>query len=541
MHENPVIIHSLLSLALLHNTPQTGDLAMEMVLRGKAATLDAATTEKRNAHCSRTEGVHQALNSYFQLCSTISKLTMASWKAGQLDLYWDSLNTLRQKKDSLDIKLSSCSNFAEDVKSRKVTVRQVAQAIPKDSKLLEYVWYVPYDFSAGGTDSIKEGKPRYLAMILNNRGKTSIRDLGPAATIDSLILAARKALYEQGTLRQHYLPEESKGQLANASHRLYELAWAPLVEDLKGCDRVLIAPDGQLNLLPFEILPDIHNKYLVEDYGTSYLSSGRDVISTERMTENTGLALLLSNPNFELSRDNFSEVSQQLGQTRSLSGELMRRFDPLPQTQSEVIAVRKVLETEMKSAIVLLRGDSATEENLYNYAKSPQILHLATHGFFLEDETPHADEDMEGSLIGSGLAMAGANRMTTRGAMGADSSDGILTALEVLGMDLNGTDIAFISACETAVGAVRNGEGVFGLRRAFQVAGAKSLVMSLWKVPDKDTRELATSFYSNWLGGLTKSDALRKSALRILESHREKDGTSNPFYWGAFVLSGNPN
>jgi CHAT domain-containing protein len=224
-----------------------------------------------------------------------------------------------------------------------------------------------------------------------------------------------------------------------------------------------------------------------------------------------------------------------------LSGALALRFDPLPQTQPEVKAVRQALEAEMKSAIVSLTGDSATEENLYNYAKSPRILHLATHGFFIEDKTPPTEESMESSLIGSGLAMTGANRMALKEAMEADSSDGILTALEVSGMDLDGTDLAFLSACETAVGDVRNGEGVFGLRRAFQIAGAKSLVMSLWKVPDKDTRELVTYFYSYWLGGMTKGEALRRSTLRILESHREEDGTSNPFYWGAFVLSGNPN
>jgi CHAT domain-containing protein/tetratricopeptide (TPR) repeat protein len=553
LHENPMIVYSLLSLALLHNKPEISSLAMEMVLRGKAAALDAATTEKRSAHCSPNADTHQALKSRFRVCSTISGLTLASWKTCIPDLYRDSLRMLRQVKDSLDIELGNCSNFADDIISRRVTVRQVAKALPPNSRLLEYIWYVPYDFSVAGPDSVQEGKPRFVALTLNNQGETRIRDLGPAAIIDSLILVVRKTLYEQGTLRQYYLPEESKEQLADVSRRLYELVWSPIKEDLRGCDRVLIAPDGQLNLLPFEILPDIRNKYVVENYRISYLSSGRDLISPERMSENTGLAVLLSNPSFGLSRmesprmdsgqprDIFQKASLQFGQSRGLSGALALRFDPLPQTQPEVKAVRQALEAERKSAIVSLTGDSATEENLYTYAKSPRILHLATHGFFLEDKTPPAEENMESSLIGSGLAMAGANRMALKGAMEADSSDGILTALEVSGMDLNGTDIAFLSACETAVGDVRNGEGVFGLRRAFQIAGAKSLVMSLWKVPDKVTRELVTCFYSYWLGGMTKSEALRRSTLRILESHREEDGTSNPFYWGAFVLSGNPN
>jgi CHAT domain-containing protein/tetratricopeptide (TPR) repeat protein len=553
LHENPMIAYSLLSLALLHNTPQTSDLAMEMVLKGKSAALDAAMTEKRNIHCSPREDIRQAMKSRFQVCSNISGLTLASWKTGLPDLFRDSLRMLRQKKDSLDIELGTCSNFADDIISRKVTVRQVAEALPGDSKLVEYVWYVPYNFSVVGPDSIKEGNPRYLAMILNSRGKTCIRDLGSAKTIDSLVREVRKALYDQGTLRQHYLPEESKEQLASASRLLYDLIWTPLMEDLRSCSRVLIAPDGELNLLPFEILPDADNKYVIENYRISYLSSGRDLLAPERTFENTGLALLISNPNFELSgkkplsvdsgqiRNSSLGVSNHSGQTRGLMRGLTQRFNPLPQTQSEVIAIKQVLEAEMKSDIVLLTGDSATEENLYNYAKSPRILHVATHAFYLETDTSHVEEDMGNSLIGSGLALTGANQLVSGGRIVADSPDGVLTAFEVSGIDLNGTEIAFLSACETGVGTVRNGEGIFGFRRAFQIAGAKSLVMSLWKVPDKDTRELVAYFYSNWLGGLTKSEALRKSALSLLESHREKDGTSDPFYWGAFVLSGDPN
>lgn len=139
-------------------------------------------------------------------------------------------------------------------------------------------------------------------------------------------------------------------------------------------------------------------------------------------------------------------------------------------------------------------------------------------------------------MVLSGLALAGANR---RASAGMDVEDGILTAQEIGSLDLSSVELAVLSACDTGVGEVRAGEGVFGLRRAFQVAGARTLVMSLWSVDDTSTREWMRAFYGGWLrDDLSKSEAVRAASLAVLKERRARGESSHPFYWGAFVAAG---
>ena len=141
-------------------------------------------------------------------------------------------------------------------------------------------------------------------------------------------------------------------------------------------------------------------------------------------------------------------------------------------------------------------------------------------------------------MLRSGLFFAGANRGLSGAAPSADLDDGVLTAYEAMGLNLQGTELVVLSACQTGLGQVRNGEGVFGLRRALQVAGAEAVLMSLWPVPDNATQELMSLFYAKWLNGRDKHQALREAQLEMREKIRERHGRDLPFYWGAFVLVG---
>lgn len=182
---------------------------------------------------------------------------------------------------------------------------------------------------------------------------------------------------------------------------------------------------------------------------------------------------------------------------------------------------------------------------LKNRTGPPEVLHLATHGYFCSKaDVTDGENAFENPLLYSGLVLAGANRSI----LGENDrvldppmvEDGILTSLEISGLNLVGTELAVLSACQTGLGEIVSGEGVFGLRRAFQHAGAQSIVMSMWSVPDKQTRELMQNFYENWLSGETKAEALRNSALRIILERRKTKGSAHPLFWGGFVLVGNP-
>jgi CHAT domain-containing protein len=205
--------------------------------------------------------------------------------------------------------------------------------------------------------------------------------------------------------------------------------------------------------------------------------------------------------------------------------------------------------------------DKRALEEVLDQKRAPRILHLATHGFFLSDMdyTDLVDDTMargvmgikelsrptgkkfriENPLLRSGIALAGANTALTKS--GFDKTVGIVTAEKILGLRLRGTDLVVLSACDTGLGEVQSGEGVFGLRRAFTQAGARSLVMSMWSVPDKETKELMVAFYINIIKrGMDRCQALRQAALNEMQIVKERYGSANPAYWGALSLWDNP-
>jgi CHAT domain-containing protein len=245
--------------------------------------------------------------------------------------------------------------------------------------------------------------------------------------------------------------------------------------------------------------------------------------------------LVAADPDFDL---------QGVGENSFSPGTPFRRLEG---TQQEGVATAEMLK------VTPLLGVQALETRIKGMP-SPRILHIASHGFFLPNVpkepdrghlgmvtrgTPEGDRlarlaQVENPLLRSGLALAGANTWLQEGSLAPEAEDGILTAEDVSGLDLLATDLVVLSACETGLGQVQVGEGVFGLRRAFVLAGAKTLVMSLWKVPDRETQELMVDFYQRILQGQPRAEALREAQLAIREKHPD------PLYWGAFICQGYP-
>jgi CHAT domain-containing protein len=261
----------------------------------------------------------------------------------------------------------------------------------------------------------------------------------------------------------------------------------------------------------------------------------------------------MADPDYDLTEDGVDErradglqpsapAPLAYADSRGISACLDFGFSKLQYGLDELRDVTGALERIGGLRVERYCGSEALEEVLKGIRSSPRVLHIATHGFFCEDRKPNVGEHPENPLLRCGLALAGANRFledsdTDRPGI----EDGILTAFEVSGLNLLGSELAVLSACETGIGDVRNGEGVFGLRRAFQLAGTRALLMSMWDISDKGTCALMERFYSNWLSGMSKKRALRQAVLSTIGARREKLGKAHPFFWGAFVLVGDPS
>jgi CHAT domain-containing protein len=318
--------------------------------------------------------------------------------------------------------------------------------------------------------------------------------------------------------------------------------------------RLYVAPDGELTRLPFEILPinEINDhKYLIDDYYFSYLSTGRELVRFKTShTASSKDPLVLAHPDYNLGSTADTviiEAALATDRTFSEMRDSLGSFNPLAEDKAEGELIGNMLHVKPWT-------DAKVIESQIKAYSSPSILHIATHGFFLNNKTkefpeghatwlgglafldpgPKRDYNLESPMLRSGLALAGANTWLRHGSLPSEAEDGILTAEDVSNMDLSNTELAVLSACETGLGDVYTGEGVFGLRRAFVLAGAQTLVMSLWKIPDVQTKELMVDFYQRMLDGKPRAEALRDAQLIMKKKY------SNPFYWGAFICQGDP-
>jgi CHAT domain-containing protein len=445
--------------------------------------------------------------------------------------------------------------------TQPVTLEQVRQVLPAGAALVEFFSYQPFNAKAK-TRAENVGTARYVVYILRKEGEPLWADLGEMANVDSDVLRLLAALRCPQTVRDiKQCP--SIAEVKQIARAVDERVMRPVRKLLGEKRQVFISPDAALNLLPFAALVDESGKYLVESYTLTYLTSGRDLLRLQLGSEGRQPPLVLANPAFGAWAATSAEAAGGVGASQARrSGEMGGMFfGPLPGTAAEAQALTPLLA----DARVLTQAE-ATEAALKG-GRAPWVLHVATHGFFLPDQpSPSASSETRGMSIGSatggtipaahvenpllrsGLALEGAN-----GRRGVGGEDGILTALEAAGLDLWGTKLVVLSACETGVGEVKNGEGVYGLRRSLVLAGSESQVMSLWKVSDEATRDLMIGYYKRLLSGEGRTEALRQTQLEMLRGKGAGDSEalrglrvaetaagvhSHPYYWAAFIQSG---
>ena len=539
---------------------------LELVLRRKGVVFDAQSRQREALQRGLPESARKDWDTLSSLLSELAHLLLNKPEMMTIGDYKEKLVSLQRQIENTEKRLASESALvAKELQQRTLTVKTVTKSLPKNAVLVEFVKIRDFDFH-----KVKWALSwRYLAFVLTAAGDVTLVDLGDADALESL---AQRALADiktsMGTRGIEILKapcdrsvdprgieivkapcgRDAGRQSAQFLQELHAQVWAPLEKALGKADKVVLSPDGLLNLVPFAALVDNQGRSLVERYQLAYVTSGRELVGADgAMPKPDSDLLLVANPSF----DQKGSAAGRQG-TALRSREFRGVFTPLPGTERESREIPPLVVAPKEQKQVLV-GERATETAVKT-ARSPRILHLATHGFFLPDDESALDtvkfggvpdrgitvvprptgKRYENPLVRSGLAFAGANHATGI----TDGDDGILTALEITGMDLYGTELVVLSACDTGVGEIKTGEGVFGLRRAFALAGAKNLLMSLWEVSDEVTARQMKIFYQN-LQKLPLTEALRQAQLEtIKELKAEYGGLAPPGLWAPFILQG---
>jgi CHAT domain-containing protein len=520
--------------------PMARALAATLILQRKGRALDA-TSQNLNALRSRFNAEDQALlDRLTETRSQIARLVLRGPQKMTIEQHQDQIKELEDQADKDE---SAISRRSDEFRAQylPVTLEAVMEAIPPDSALIEFASYRPFNAKATKGDEAY-GPPRYVAYVLRREGEIEWKELGEAKSIDTAIASLRKASRDPKRV--------DVNRLARAVDARVFQPLRPLLGDVR---RLLISPDGSLNLIPFAAFVDERGRYAVERYSISYLASGRDLLRLQVARESKNGPLLVAAPDFgrrsqvEVARSGEQEKYSSEGEVKEEAARSAIKefyFPPLPYAAQEGEALRVLLP----DATLLTKGQ-ATKAAL-GQVRSPELLHIATHSFFLEDQQLTSAGErgaqaltddperalqlleargvrIDGPLLRSGLALAGVNEHK-------DDDNGILTALEVTGLNLWGTKLVALSACDTGVGEVKNGDGVHGLRRALVLAGAETQVMSLWAVSDKATRELMVAYYGRFKQGQGRGEALRQVQLEMLKNVNRR----HPYYWASFIQSG---
>lgn len=472
-------------------------------------------------------------------------------------LYSQSNQQLKEKGINLDSIIKDANNkekelskmsgdFAKEYEKKKIVWENVKKLLKPDESAVEIVRFRLFEKNRW-TDTVY-----YAVLILSG--------INPATPSENSCEIRCVLLKNGNELENKYINNYKTSILNQIKDEIsYSQFFAPIAKELNGIKKVYISSDGIFNQLNLQTLfnPETE-KYLIDELNIQEVTCSRDIVEMNTVFPNSkilnnrkNIAELFGDPVYNLDNliikkaDSTNAIPESAYMEIGIIDSLMTRggFAPLPQTRKEIDSIYILLNTngwEVKKHL----GNAALEESLKSI-KNPRVLHIATHGVFLKDiDKSHEFEQtlgmetksyVENPLLKSMLLFAGAdNTISKKGSAISDAriDDGLFTAYEAMNLNLDNTDLVVLSACETGLGEIRNGEGVYGLQRALLVAGAKSLIMSLWKVNDEATQKLMTSFYTKWLSGKPKRQSFKEAQLELKEEHPD------PFFWGAFVMVG---
>jgi CHAT domain-containing protein/tetratricopeptide (TPR) repeat protein len=553
-------VDSFLTLIFIAPSPsqQIVRQALELILHRKSIGMQALAVQQEAVLSGR----------YPQLAPRLQELTALRLRIAGAVLqvllreegeFTQQLDIWQHEREQLESELAHIPEM--QVEQAQCDVPALCEALPENSALIEFVRYEEFDFQALPHQRHLPWKPaHYAAFILHAKEPEMIEhvDLGEAIPLADQVNEFRRMLLEGereaapeaapiieprtmqlDTSRLSQLPPTQPGRHTGSDlrRRLFD----PLLSALRGKTRLFIAPAGILHWLPFEVLPTATGSYLIDTYLISYLTTGRDLLlsrAPHAFVPAAGVACVIADPDFDMHSTSGTALHPPKGLRLS-------PFARLKGTRKEGELIAGML------GVTPILGEQAVESVL-KALHSPSILHIATHGFSLTSrenwgELPGAAEQretfastgvgvhLENPLFRSGLVFAGVNTWCRGEPLPPEAEDGIFTAEDVAALDLRGTELVVLSACQTGLGReVHSGEGMPALRRAFMLAGAKTLVSSLWKVDDQQTQELMEKFYQYILRGQPRHEALWSARLDMKALYH------HPYYWGAFICQGSP-
>jgi CHAT domain-containing protein/tetratricopeptide (TPR) repeat protein len=532
------LLHAFISLVWrdLQSSVRHVRIAADMVFRRKAIGLEAAASQRAALWSCRYPHLEAQIRELTGLRMQIAYKTMVGISHGESpERHRQTLKDWNGRVEWLESELMrQIPDLGLGERLSRVDRNAVALTLSEGATLIEFLRFNVFDFlESVGEKQWKQA--RYVAFVLRAGQGDAVRmvDLGEAEPIDSMVRRFRScAGPETGARKMPAVQSpaaESWWQVAERLHAaVLDKVLVPQSAEQGAAsssetNRLFLATDGELNLLPFEALRTPRGRFLTDEYEISYLGTSRDLLRGEEGKElAVGEPVVAADPAFLLGGAGHSDVSTSSG----FRGEMKREgigFPRLPGTRLEGERIGRRL------GVTPWMADQVLEGKLKRLC-SPRVLHTATHGYFLSDQKAPRDDwnlslgvsaelgaplsgaGLTNPMLRSGLALAGSQNWLERKPVPEEAEDGLLTAEDVAAMDLRGTEMAVLSACDTGLGEVRHGEGVFGLRRGFLLAGVKTLVMSLWKVDDLAAVLLMDRFYENLLErGMGRSEALREA------------------------------
>ncbi|MCY1016640.1 CHAT domain-containing protein [Pyxidicoccus sp. MSG2] len=458
------------------------------------------------------------------------------------------LQLLGEQADALEASLATRSaplRALTALPSPDTIVERVAASLPKDGALVEFIAYGdrPLVPPPGVKDAAKPTVPlRYLALVLFPDGRSRAVDLGPATPIDVAASHFNRAIGNRDV------------NFTGPSQALHARVFRPLLPLLGDTRRLYLAPDGQLSLVPFAALHD-GTGFLVDTFDFTWLTSGKELLPRPPGLLAARSVVVLADPDFGAVPARAASRGSKRGPARRAASQewerpsTVLRAELADQPWASLPGTRREAEFVQRSfpGAQLFLGADASRERLFQLS-APGILHIATHGFFLDDDARVPDARAVGTLGGlsgagpgqlppdplmrSGLVLPEARAAPPPAGRARPRSTSLVTAKELAGLDLWGTELVVLSACDTGQGTARPGQGVQGLRRAFVIAGAETVVMSLWKINDDTTHPLMEDYYRQLLAGHGRSAALRDAMLSLRASR------PHPYYWAPFISLG---